>query len=770
MNASALARRLAHALLGGTAAAALASAVDAAFAHSPGPGSASFLALAGADFGLIAPLAYAASFAVGVALLVADPRRAWSPADVVRAARAGDADARGHRAAFGLLAPLAGAAWVVVVANATRGLLSSAASSPQAGARIALFAAGCGLAFALFTAALAGSLRGRLARLDGVGADPISAWAGSLLIAAAFLAVGIASGTPGGGGSALGILGVLKRQELDLRGPGLLLLIAAGAALGPGLVRRLLAPLAFALALVPLVLVPRAASELDASPPLAAALERDAPLGKSGLGLARRLFDRDGDGFARTFGGGDCNDRDDRIYPSAPDEPGNGVDEDCSGADLVRGARPGPTPSAPALGPSAQGSATGSAAGRAPALPEGALPADLNLLFITVDTLRGDLGYAGYKNPQNPSTSVSPQLDAFAARAAVFEQAYSLASYTGKSVGPMLAGKYPSETHRGWSHFNTFAKDDLMLAERMRAAGVRTVSVQAHWYFDKCCGLNRGFDVVDMTAFPGAGAQAETDTSRTSEKITDAAIKRLGDPENSSGRFFAWVHYLDPHADYLRHPDVPDFGKSARGPYDHEVYFTDKHIGRLLAWLAEQPFGKRTAVIITSDHGEAFGEHKIFRHGFEIFDELVRVPLLVSVPGAAPRRIPARRGAVDLVPTALELMRVQPAFDGGPSDFISGRSLLPDVFGATPEARDVFVDMPAGPNNEERRALITPDGKKLYISGGVRFQLFDLAADPGEKTDLGATDKAALAQARAHYDEFRATLREVRVKPQPRGE
>jgi choline-sulfatase len=203
--------------------------------------------------------------------------------------------------------------------------------------------------------------------------------------------------------------------------------------------------------------------------------------------------------------------------------------------------------------------------------------------------------------------------------------------------------------------------------------------------------------------------------------------------------------------------------------YDHEVAFTDKHIGRLLDWIAQQPWGAKTAIVVTSDHGEAFGEHKLIRHGFELWEELVRVPLIVHVPGIKPTRVKVRRSAIDLVPTVLDLYRIEPKLGATPSDFLSGTSLLPDLYpaeGSTPEVREIFVDMPAGPNNDERRAYYKDD-KKLYVSSGVRYQLFDLAADPGEKTDLEG-DKEAMAAMRASYDAFRQKLREVRVKPVPK--
>ncbi len=766
------AARLARALFGATLLGLVASLLDAWLAL----GDETRLSLGAVwltDAGLIAPLGWLVGGAVGVALVMLEPSKprtlgsTWrdltgapgetAATDEVPPTRLSGVPspidvAPGERAARLLLLPPASVAVVVLVAQAARRALGTIEARPAAGSALALAMLGWALVLGVGALVAARAL-GRRVKLPASGAA-----AGGVLLAVALLVYGVSTGTTGGEGGLLGVLGVLKRPELDLRGPGLLLLMAIGAVLGPGLGSRVFAPLAGAIALLPIVLVLRAPGALDRSAALTRLLEaQGAPLGRTALAIARKLDDRDHDGFSRSYGGGDCNDRDARVFPTAPDEPGNGIDEDCSGADApVPSARPvGPSGSAPSSAATPSGSGSGSAAG-APL----ALPSDLAVILITVDTMRADLGYAGNPRP------LSPNLDKLAARSVVFEKAYSLASYTGKSVGPLLMGKYPSESHRDWSHFNTFGKADTMVAERVHGAGIPTLSVQAHWYFTKCCGLDRGFDTVDATAAP-PGISVDADATISGDKLTDAAIARLGDATLTKGRFFAWVHYVDPHADYMPHPGYADFGRDERARYDGEIAFTDAQVGKLLDFIGKQPWHDRVAIVVTSDHGEAFGEHKLIRHGFEIWEELVRVPLLVSVPGVTPGKVTVRRSAIDVVPTILELLHVAPTSNGA-NDFVSGRSLVPDL--AKPsaaEARDVFVDMPAGPNNQERRALIHGD-RKLYVSAGASFQLFDLGADPGEKTDLGESDKAALAEEKSRYEAMKGSLHEVYVKPIPK--
>jgi choline-sulfatase len=229
--------------------------------------------------------------------------------------------------------------------------------------------------------------------------------------------------------------------------------------------------------------------------------------------------------------------------------------------------------------------------------------------------------------------------------------------------------------------------------------------------------------------------------------------------------FFMWIHYVDPHAEYVAHEGF-DFGPSSRQRYDGEVAFVDHHVGRVLDALEKSLFYDRTAIIITSDHGEAFAEHGMIRHGFELWEELVRVPLIVRVPGVSPRHFETRRSAIDLAPTILDLCGV-PAPTNTESDFLHGTSLVPDLFtanGSEPHARPIFIDMAAGPNNADRQALIDGD-EKLTGSGGRALSLYDLRGDPGETKDL--LDDPELGPAMvAKFKAFRRTLHEVYVKPE----
>lgn len=687
-----------------------------------------FLAIAG----LVAPIALSIALITGIGrfLLVPDRfgvslRRFLGSAGLISR----------KRAAVLFLAPLALLLLLLINARWALYLLSSELAPMAAGSALGLgvVISGATLAFAVAALARAFSEREIFARAPGV------CLALSLSIVVVVFALMILAGETSGGQSVWTQFGVLRREELKLGAVGLLLLITIGAALGPAPVRPWQAALASALGVLPLGLTALAANVSLESPTVALSIERGAPLASRLLPVFRGLADADDDGFSAKFGGGDCDDDDPRRNPNEVDVPGNGIDEDCSGADAKPRALVAPDSE---LAVNARASAATK------------IPERLNVVLITIDTLRWDLGYAGYSRP------ISPRIDEFASESVVFERAYALASYTAKSLPPMLIGKYAGETNRGYSHFNRFDKE-LFVTERLKREGHRTVSVQGYWYFfQPPFGMERGFDVVNSSAAPRA-AQLEGDRGWTSDKLSDAAISELGSLQDQ--RFFMWVHYTDPHSEYVEHEGF-SFGKDSRARYDSEVAFSDHHVGRVLDALRKSPIWDRTAVIITSDHGEAFGEHGMIRHGFELWEELIRVPFIVRVPGFQPKRIAARRSLIDLVPTLLELYGAPPASGEG-TDFTSGQSLVPDLAGGEghqPVERPIFVDMSEGPHNAERRAFIEND-LKLTTSNGRPLGLYDLSTDPDEKKDLsGERDRVAAAVER--FKEFQRTLREVRVR------
>jgi len=731
---------LTGAAVGGLVGAGLEASWARAASSPPAPWGALWLA----SWGLLAPVALGVGAATAAAVRLLHGSSPPS-VDGLRAALAsGSSAGRARRSGLLLLGPIAGVVFVVFVGRIALVALVGPEPALAAGVLLALGAALGAHALASLSLASAPWLGVRLARL-GVG--PGGAGILGFGLGTALFAYGVTTGDVGGAGGPLSLFGVLRREELDLRAPGLLVGVAVASYLAVCWLRWVPSALGLLAGALPVLATVHAGGPGLAGRPVALAVERSAPTARITLAVARRITDRDGDGASPWFGGGDCDDGQAAVGPGADDLPANGIDEDCSGTDAPAVELPAPT---------------ASAAPSEAEWIEAHLRRDLNVIVLSIDALRWDaVGFMGYPR------GTTPNLDRLASEGVVFERTYALASYTGKSIPPTMIGKYTSETHRGWAHFNRIDERDTLVWERLQRAGVRTLSVQGYWYFfRKGIGFERGWDVLDGSAAPSIG-YTEEDRTSTSDALADRTLAILDEAARDGRPFFFWTHYVDTHADYVPHEGF-DFGRSQRDRYDGEVAFIDHHLGRVIDHVRRGPLGSRTAFVITSDHGEAFGEHGMIRHGFEVWEPLVRVPLLVYLPGAAPRRITAARSLIDLAPTLLALFRA-PAPTGAGDDFLSGRSLLPDVLappGHVPEERIVFVDMAAGPNNADRQAFIEL-GRKLIASDGRPLGLYDLVADPGETRDL-IEDRALREATMARFQAFRRGLRRVEVKPLPR--
>lgn len=381
--------------------------------------------------------------------------------------------------------------------------------------------------------------------------------------------------------------------------------------------------------------------------------------------------------------------------------------------------------------------------------PAPSLPKDLNVMLLTVDSLRADAPWTGYPR------QTAPNLTDLAKRSVVYPNAYAVSSGTPKSVPTILAGRYPSSVYRSGWFFTGFSDANLFFTEILQDAGVRTLGGQAHKYFDRGKNIEQGFDIwriVDGIAF-----DSTTDRSVTSDKMTDMAIEMLSDPKNTSDQFFLWFHYMDPHDQYIKHEMSPDFGKTNRDRYDSEVFFTDFHIGRLFEFAKDKDWWKRTAIIISADHGEAFGEHGMYKHAFELWEVLTRVPLVIYYPGVEPRVIEQRRSHIDLAPTIVELM-------GHPvSKTFVGKSLVPELLGAAPDNREpIVLDLPEDKNSAERRAIIYGDYKLIAKNNGSQYLLFNLAKDPQEKHDLAKKEPEKLKELKERFEQTWSEIDVVR--------
>jgi arylsulfatase A-like enzyme len=589
---------------------------------------------------------------------------------------------------------------------------------------------------------------------------------------------------------ALGVVGALSRADWRVLDLGPLYALAAAVVLGAGhgafwfgsragrAMRARLSDgaaraLPIAVAVAAIICLPVGARLPEGAPAFTAISDNGWGL-RALLAIARRATDHDGDGFSAKFGGGDCDDTRADVYPGAEDIPGDGIDQNCEGGD----AKPAAEAVAKAEAPTA-----GTASPIGPIKPrEGAFGG--NLLIVTIDAFRADrLGVAGYGRPAG--RSLTPTIDALARRGTYFRRVWSQAPNTPRSFPSILTGRYPSDI--AWDkpgvNYPNLLPSNHTFFESLAAAGLKPIGIFSHFYFTADRGINRAFA---EWSDDGAGTIAESNKDIASPRIVPRVIARLKEAAARKERFVLWTHLFEPHSSYMPHKEFPTSLSGVPGlmeKYDYEIAFTDLWVKKLLDALAEAGLARDTAVVIMADHGEAFGEHKSYFHGQDLFDEQLRVPLVIAVPGKTPHTVEANAALVDVAPTLLDLVGVQaPAA-------MRGRSLLPYLDGKTPAGEKTPVgektpagETPAGDKTpaggashdvfaELLPATAWPHHATMLVEGGHkiihrvsdrRWELYDLRRDPGEKTNLADAPAAA-----ATFADLRAKL--LAFEERPRG-
>lgn len=454
----------------------------------------------------------------------------------------------------------------------------------------------------------------------------------------------------------------------------------------------------------------------------------------------QRFADHDKDGYANSMGGFDCDDNDPNVYPGAIDLPGNGLDEDCDGQDK-------PMPSGEnhvsrKIIRLALNAATKAAAKSATPAQDKLKTPPKNVLVILVDTLRQDhLSYAGY------SRNTSPNIDALAKQASVFSNAYATAPHTPRSIPSIFLSRYASHVKWKGAQFNypKVLPENLSVFEVLQEKGWKSYGYSSHFYFDEKRGLGEGFERWDNE---GAGTIAESNDDIAAPRIwqkLEPELERLAQAQKAqdAAPFGVFVHLFEPHSRWIGHKEY-DFGEAKDGHerhinnYDSEIAFVDAYVGKIIQKLKDTGLYEDTIIVITSDHGEAFKDHGLYFHGQNIYNEVIRVPLLIHVPGWPARTISEPVSLVDIAPTLLDLqdITIPTSFEGiSLALAMSNGEALPN--------RPIFAELLPYTNwKEHHKAVIYKNFKLISELTAGTTELYDLAKDPQEKDNLISKDKA----------------------------
>ena len=358
---------------------------------------------------------------------------------------------------------------------------------------------------------------------------------------------------------------------------------------------------------------------------------------------------------------------------------------------------------------------------------------------------------------------LTPNLDALAKQGVVFSRAYAHVPLTPPSHATILTSTYPQFNHLDYMG-QPLGKDLPDMPQILHEHGYRTAASVGSMILDPknvtAIGFDRGFDKYEANFHQkAAGEDRFKSVERRAEDVVDRALRWLN--QRPPGPFFLWVHCYDPHGPY--EPPEP-FKSRIHDPYDGEIAYTDSAIGKLFDALRAKGLYDNTVIVVTADHGEAFGEHGETHHGVFLYDETMHVPMVIKLPKqrAAGRRIDSRVRLVDIAPTLLgEASLPVPAAMQGESL----RSMLTVPHGSTTdEDRPAYAETTYAHRAFHWSVLRSwRSGKYLYVRAPER-ELYDQSTDAGATHNLAADAKAVSDTLDGQLEGFRKKTSSGAVK------
>jgi len=407
-------------------------------------------------------------------------------------------------------------------------------------------------------------------------------------------------------------------------------------------------------------------------------------------------------------------------------------------------------------------------------------PAPLDVVVVVIDTLRADrLGAYGNR------AGLTPHLDALAARSVVFERAYAQSSWTNPSVASLLTSRYQSQ-HGVTNVMTILQASESTLSEVFWLNGYATAGFSANAGISNERGFSQGYTHY-VTYPPEAVGEGPFDVVPVRASVVNEGALEWLDEQPRTKAAFLWLQYMEPHFPYVLHepppaldgapcpdpvkeklndpdgpPPAPGVMRGVELCYDATVEAADAAVGSLLEELRRRGRLERTVVVVTSDHGEEMLEHGRVGHGFTLYEEVIRVPLIVSVPWRTERHdVREVVRLIDLAPTLLELADIRPpkTFEGRSFAAVLAR---PDLWTRlrervwpppmpTPDAGALSELLSAASGKHPRRgqhlmSLVEDRSKVIVAEGEGPHDFYDLAADPTEKGTGPELDAATRAQ------------------------